>query len=158
MFQLILGLFVGVVPGVADPPVPNTEARSVFERIDVLKPVPEAATDSPLRKLQKERFNARLGVVKLQLASVRAGAGPRLDLTVQVDRMAVNGADLEEKPADRVKWLQLRLDALREQEKLAKAQADNGRIFERDALQITAARADAEIDLLLLTEMLKEKK
>lgn len=174
MFQLILGLFVVVgieemtavdvqfliraVPCVSDPPAAPVEARPVLERIADLKPVPAASEDSPLRKLQKERFNARLGAAKIQLSAVRAGAGSRLDMTALVDRLAVNGADLEDKLADRVKWLQLRLDALREQEKMAKAQANNGRLLEMDAFLITAARADAEIDLLLLTDILKVKK
>ncbi|MDB5313518.1 MAG: hypothetical protein JWO38_7720 [Gemmataceae bacterium] len=142
----------------AEPPAAPADTRSVTDRIGELKPVPADPADGPVRKLQKESFNARLGAAKIQLAAVRAGAAARLDLTGLVDRLAVNGADLEDKPADRVKWFQLRVDALREQERMAKSRADVGGILQMDALLITAARADAEVDLLRLRDSLKEKK
>ena len=151
--------FLVAAPGIrADPPAAPAETRSVADRLGDLKPVPADPADTPVRKLLKERYNARLQAAKIQLAAVRAGAAARLNLTGLIDRLALDGAELEDKPADRVKWLQLRLDALREQERLAKARADQGALLEMDALLLTAARAEAELDLVRLQEAVKEKK
>jgi hypothetical protein len=151
-----LALLVCGSVSAAEPPPADT--RSVTDRIKELKPAAADPADPPVRKLQKERFNARLGAAKIQLAARQAGAAAPLDLTAVVDRLALDGAELEDKPADRVKWLRLRVDALKDQERLAKAQAKQGGILELDALLITAARADAEIDLIRLQDSLNQKK
>ena len=139
----------------AQPPAKADPAGSITARVLELKPAAADATDPPIRKLQKERYNARLEAAQGLAKSARAGATSAGELTGLVMVLAENAADLEENPAGRVKWLQLRVDLLKEQERAMKAQAKAGAARVGEASLATAARADAEIDLLLFQEFLK---
>jgi hypothetical protein len=133
----------------------RVETRPVLDRVAGMKPVPTNSSDSQLRKLEKERFNARLAAAQVQVQAVQAGTGSIHDLSPLILRLAENGADLEEKPADRVKWFQMRVDILREQEQIALERFKAGASPVTSVHLATAARADAEIDLLKLKESLK---
>lgn len=140
---------------VAQPPA-KPDPGSVVARILELKPAPAAAADHPIRKLQKERYNARLEAAKALAQTVRAGATAAGELTGLVMVLAENAADLEDDPAGRVKWLRLRVDLLKDQEAAAMAQVKAGASRPGEASLATAARADAEIDLLMFQEFLKQ--
>ena len=147
-------LFPGV--GGSQPPASKEDTRPVFTRILDLKPVAVGPSDTPLRKLQKERYNARLDALRSRARAVQVGAAASGELTRLVVVLAENAADLEDQPEDRVKWFQIRVDVLREQEKLSRQRAEASGAFPGEASLATAARADAEIDLLLLKDFLKK--
>jgi hypothetical protein len=140
---------------VAQPPAGKDDARSVLTRVLDLKPAPADPNDAPIRKLRKERYNARLEATKALAQTVKAGATAPNELTGLVMVLAENAADLEDDPAGRVRWLQLRVDVLREQERLARRRVKAAATFAGEAALATAARADAEIDLLMYQEFLK---
>lgn len=140
----------------AQPPAGKEDTRPVLGRVLDLKPAKGDPADTPIRKLQKERYNARLEALRALAQSVKAGAAAPGELTGLVMVLAENGADLEENPADRVKWLRLRVDLLKEQEQQARARVKAGATFAGEAALATAARADAELDLLLFQEFLKK--
>ena len=66
--------------------------------------------------------------------------------------------DVEQKPADKVKWLQMRVDVLKGQEDIARRRTEAGVENASASLLAKAARIDAEIDLLKLKESLKGDK
>ena len=151
----VAALVLTAVAAAAQPP--GGESKPILDRILEMKPVPPGESDTPLRKLQRERFNARLAAVQTQAKAVQAGAAAPQDLAALVSQLVADGADLEAKPADRVKWLEMRVDALREYEKLAKTRGEVGGISPVLVNLAVAARADAEIDLLRLKESLKNE-
>lgn len=141
----------------AQPPAGKEDTRPVQDRLLDLKPAPADPADGPVRKLLKERYNARLLAVPLQKQVVGAGLVTPEQMTRLVMALAENAADLEENPADRVKWMRLRVDLLKEQEQeaWARAKAKSPRT-PGEAPLATAARADAELDLLMFQEFLKK--
>lgn len=142
--------------GLSRPPSPKADTQSVFARLLDLKPAASGPTDTPLRKLQKERFNARLDALRVRARAVQSGAIAQGELTHLMVVLAENGADLEDQPEHRLKWFQIRVDVLKEQEELTRQQAEaTGTMLGEVSLAI-AARADAEIDLLILKELLKK--
>lgn len=144
-------------PVLSQPPAAR-DARPVVARLLELKPVPAAPTDPPIRKLQKERFNARLTAARIQLRAVESGTTSLHDTVPLLVQLALDRADLEERPENLEPWFQLRVDILKEQERLAQTQATSGAMLMADANLATAARADAEIELLRLKESLKKDK
>ncbi|MBX9579791.1 MAG: hypothetical protein K2X87_05735 [Gemmataceae bacterium] len=140
---------------VAQPPAGKADPASVLSRIAGLKPAPADPNDAPVRKLRKERYNARLEAAQTLAKTVKAGVSAPNELTGLVMVLAENAADLEQDPAGRVKWLQLRVDLLKDEERLARDRVKAGGSFPGEAALATAARADAEIDLLLYQEFLK---
>jgi hypothetical protein len=150
-----------LAPGIATAQPPKQDEASPLPRILALKPVAASEDDSPIRKLQKERFNARLAAAQMQYQRLQIGAvtsdGLR-QLPGLVARMAEDRADLELNPADRVKWLELRVEVLREYERIARRRVEAGTSNPDEVSLATAARADAEIDLLRLQESLKKGK
>ena len=144
------------VDGGSQPPALKEDTRPVLDRLLDLKPTVVAPADTPLRKLQKERYNARLDALRFQARAVQVGAAARGELTQLIMVLAENAADLEDQPGDRVKWFQIRVDALKEQEKLTRQRAEASGTFPGESGLATAARADAEIDLLLLRDFVKK--
>ncbi|MDB5309522.1 MAG: hypothetical protein JWO38_3724 [Gemmataceae bacterium] len=153
-----VALVLAATPVATLPAADPDDSRPVIVRIGDLKPAPADRADRPIRKLQKERFNARLAAAQLQAKAVQAGTGSARDVTILIVRLAENGADLEDRPADRVKWFQMRVDVLRDQEQLEEQRAKAGASPPTDANLATATRADAEIDLLKLKDSLEGKK
>ncbi len=149
-------LVLTAIPASAQPP--TGETKPILDRILGMKPVPPGESDTPLRKLQCERFNARLAAAQTQARAVQAGAAAPQDLADVVMQVVADGADMEAKPADRVMWLEMRVDALREYEKLAKVRGETGLVSPVLVNLAIAARADAEINLLLFKESLKNEK
>lgn len=151
----MLPLVVCLALSAAQPPAKDAP-RSVLARLAELKPAAADANDHPIRKLQKERYNARLEAAKLAAQAAQAGATTRGESTGLLMALTENAADLEDDPAGRVKWMQMRVDLLKEQEALAKERVKAGASQAAEGLAATAARADAEIDLLMFQEFLKQ--
>lgn len=127
----------------------------------VAKAIEPAAADGPLRKLQKERVRERaLAIAEtLQLADVgRTDGNTPGELTRLRVTLAQNLAELMDKPADRVKCYEMRVDALKEYEKLTKSRVEAGAVPSRFLRLATADRLDAEIDLLKFKEAQKDGK
>jgi hypothetical protein len=133
-------------------PAAKAEPDSALEKLLAAKPFPVGSDDTPLVTLQKERFNTRLEVAKIQARAYRAGALSPQDFNGLLAVLASNGADVEAKPADKLRWLELRVGVLRGQEELAQKQAKAGPLNAADYLQAKAARLDAEIDLFKMKE------
>ncbi len=157
-YQLLAMTFVlaFVISGHSQPPAPKEKA-SVAVRIIEMKEAPADAADNPLRVLQKERFNARLHVAQSAARAVQASVAPVTELVGPVNILALNGADLEDRVEGRVKWLQLRVDVLKEAEQDTQLKQKGPAMSLSEINIIRANRADAEIDLLLLNESMKKK-
>lgn len=124
----------------------------------VARAIEPAAADAPLRKLQKERVRERalaLDAVRRAIAAGSADAAAYTDFVRLQVAIADNLAELMDEPADRVRCYEMRVEALKEYEKLVRARVDAG-ATSRTALHLAAAdRLDAEIALLKVREARK---
>jgi hypothetical protein len=116
------------------------------------------ACDTPLRKLQKERCIDRAMALAIMRDSIAIGGWNSTDLNDHIklhNTLADNLAELSDKPADWVKWYEMRVAKLKEVEKFMQTRSEVG----SDAPQLVyiaiAARKDAEIALLKLKESIK---
>ena len=117
---------------------------------DAVKPDP---ADTPLRKLQKDRARERAAAADRLQAVIAVGRweATTLDDYVKVRlALAENLAELLDKAEDRVKCYEMRVEALREMEKVVASLVENGREAPQKLNLARAARMDAEIDLLRL--------
>lgn len=144
-----------LAPAPTQQPTPKTDPPPDLSKLLDVKPFPVHDSDSPLLKLQKERFNARLEAVRLQKQAVRAGAMNTQQLAELLAVLASNAVDVEPKADGKVKWMELRVEVLRSQETIARKRAEAGAENAAASLLATAARIDAEIDLLKLKESMK---
>ena len=119
--------------------------------------------DSPLRKLQRERCRSRavfMATIKNRIEGGNKWNPQDFSETLKApDLLASNLLELMEKPEDKLKCYELRLSFLKmmEQFTLTRVQAGSDPSQNRDIA--TAARIDAEIDLLRFKEeMAKAKK
>jgi hypothetical protein len=134
-----------------------------FDVIHAMKPVITEASDSPARKLLKERYNTRLQALQgEERRSRQSWCDVRyciwMQLSPQVWQFAESAADLETTPADRVKWYGYRVAALRRLEVITALSIQLG-FEDPQMLHIArAGRIDAEIELLKLKESLKGEK
>lgn len=152
MSALLLLAFVAQQPQKGDAP-----------KLDpfVAKAIEPADGDSPLRKLQKERVRERalaLDALRRQTEIGRVDGNTFADITRLQSTIAENLAEMMDAPADRIKCFEMRLDALRAYEKLTKERVAAGTEPERVMRLATAARIDAEIDLLKLKDAQKKDK
>src|SRR5437763_15797729 len=122
----VAGLLAPAAPGLAQQPAPKSDPASDLSRLLAIKPFEIGNSDAPLLKLQKERFNARLEAARLQVQAVRAGALNTQQLSDLLATLASNAADVEQKPEDKQKWLQMRVDVLKTQEETARRRAAAG--------------------------------
>ena len=124
----------------------------------IAKAVEPDPKDSPLRKLQKERCRERAAaVVKIEevLAFGRYEPAFYSDYVRLQSTLAENLAELMDKPADKVKCYEMRLNAMKEWERFTKARVESGTGPPQDLNLARAARLDAEIDLLKVKESVK---
>jgi hypothetical protein len=152
LLAAVLALLAGTAA--ARPRAPQDSGPDL-SRFLALKPLPADPADGTLRKLQKERFNTRLEVLRSLAKSVEAGALKPEELTDLVSQLTANGVDLEDKPEGKVKWAEMRLEFLRGLEHLAERRAGDAPV---EYYLAKAARIDAEIEVLKLKEALKPGK
>jgi hypothetical protein len=122
-----------------------------FDALDRMEPVVVEAADSPLLKLQKQRFNERLRGIQKWLRIDRIPNCDPLPLEPLLDllsQLAADGAALEGTPAGRQRWYDFRVVAHRDLERLFQTLADLGTVRPQAVNLARAARIDAQIDLL----------
>ncbi|HSQ58427.1 MAG TPA: hypothetical protein VLM40_22085 [Gemmata sp.] len=111
--------------------------------------------DSPVRKLQKERARERAAALARMRLVLANGMAPDnlLDEYVKAGAtLAANLVELVEKPEDKAKCFEMRVDGLKEVEKRLDAMVKVGQEREYRLNLARAARLDAEIDLLKCRE------
>lgn len=117
-----------------------------------------AATDTPLRKLQKERVRQRAEYVARVREVMKVG---RYNATEFVEYqkvqavLAENLAELKDAAADKIKCYEMRVAALEEAERFIATRVSGGASFPQHLNLVKAARIDAEIDLVKLKDSLK---
>ena len=119
---------------------------------EAIKP---ALTDSPLRKLQKDRVRERVEAVKRFQAALEVGRWDARTFGEYVELQSTLGSnlsDLFDKPEEKVKCYEMRLEAMMEFEKYIEANVKAGNLRSQDSNPARAARIDAEIDLLKFKE------
>jgi hypothetical protein len=129
-----------------------------LDRIERMKPVAVEAADSPLRKLQKQRYNERLAGVQKWLGSYRqrnCERPPILPLVDLLSQLGLDGAALEATPAGRVKQYEFRAALLRDVESFIQGLLEVGQNRPQDLNYARAARIDAQIELIRLRDALK---
>jgi hypothetical protein len=154
----LAGMLTLPAPGFAQQPGQKADTAPDLSKLLDIKPFPVGDSDAPLLKLQKERFNARLEAARLQLQAVRAGALNTQQFNDLLTMLATNAVEVERKPEDKVRWLQMRVDVLKSQEAIARKRTEAGVENASATLLAKAARIDAEIDLLKLKESMKGDK
>jgi hypothetical protein len=119
------------------------------------------ATDTPLRKLQKERCIERAFAIALTKEVIAVGNWDPSYLTGYLRLHTTFGdnlAELAEKPADKVKCYEMRVENLKEVEKFVKTRVQFGTDPPQLEQLAKATRIDAELALLKLKESLKDEK
>jgi hypothetical protein len=117
--------------------------------------------DTPLVKLQKARARSRaLFVCKVEELMLNS-SWPVLHIKECAAEHLVLWENLEElaqTPADKLKCAEMRIEAAKEYEKFIATRVEVGSDPSMNSNFATAARIDAEINLLKLKESLKDKK
>ena len=140
-------------------PAPKEKEREVKLDPFVAKAVEPDAKDTPLRKLQKERARERAIAISHIKETLEVGGWQpsffhefiKLRVT-----LAENLAELMDKPADKVKCYEMRLDATKEFERFINIRVTTGNDPPQNLNLARAARIDAEIDLLKLKAELEK--
>ena len=122
-----------------------------------MKPAPG---DDAVKKLLKDRYNAALDLLKVQIERFGAGhanvtASSFVDAMDQVLRAR---RELTDKPADLLPLLELRFELARDAETRAEAQYRSGLIGPAGIPAARIVRIDAEIDLLRMQKRASTEK
>jgi hypothetical protein len=119
----------------------------------IAKAVEADPKDAPIRKLQKERCYQRAVAVAYVKECIAFGQWTpsyfQDYIKLQVT-LAENLAELMDKPADKVKCYEMRVDATKEFEKFINTRVTTGNDPPQNLNLAKAARIDAEIELLKL--------
>lgn len=147
-------LAVAVMIAQPAPKVPEFKLDPVTA--EAIKPDPK---DPPLRKLQKERCRERADALDRITEIVTLGNWSpsfyRDYVKLQITFWE-NLAELEEKPADRVKYFERRVDAAKEIERFLSVLVNAGNEPPHSHTLAKATRIDTEIDLLKLKDQMEK--
>jgi uncharacterized protein related to proFAR isomerase len=148
-------LFMASAPlAAADEKPPDERPPREFEI--KLKPVEIADGDSQLVKLQKERYNAALTVVKLRLLRVAAGKDTLVALGDTFERLVDAGLEVLPTPKERHELLERAVEAAKQMERIVTLLHKEGRISTDEFEQARFVRLSAEIRLLKEKEHAKK--
>jgi hypothetical protein len=140
-------LFTASAPlAAADKDLPDEKLPPEFEIR--LKPVKSAEGDSQLVKLQKERYNTALTIVRLRLLRVAAGKDTLVALGDTFERLVDAGLEILPTPKERLELLERAADAAKEMERIVNFSHKEGRISTDEFEQARFVRLSAEIRLL----------
>jgi hypothetical protein len=145
--RMVVG--IAVICGLgAFSPEANAQAAKPEESIDDVQPVKIAQSDSPLRKLLKERFNT--AVEEVRAANALYGSGKTtLDAVLEaMGRFAKAGVELAQTPAERVRYRELTLTSAQTMEAMVQDRFQEGGASLDAMLRAKGVRLDAEIALL----------
>jgi hypothetical protein len=123
-----------------------------------IKPEP---SDSPLRKLQKERCRQRAIALAKYQTLMEIGKSDPSDNAEKLrvsTALAENLLDVFDKPADKLKCYEMRVDALKGMEKFAAQRVEMGTEPSQSLNIAKAARIDAEIELLKFQSSLEKSR
>lgn len=127
-------------------------ARDDDPKVEIVKirlqPVKIEKEDSELRKLQKERFNLSIEVVKGIIPRFYEGTEVCRVFVEAQQRMIAAGLDFETDPKARVALLEEGVRLAKITEVLSKSEFDAGKARDWNVAFASYARADAEIRLL----------
>lgn len=101
--------------------------------------------DGELRRLQKERYNAALEILQLEMLRVKAGQSQAQLLGEAVERVVVAGLDMEPGPKERLALLEEAVRVSKDVEQVAAAGFDAGRLLKADLLRARCDRLRTEI-------------
>lgn len=148
MFAAALLVLAAQPPAPKDAPVDPLRAIPAFAR-EAVKPNP---TDTPLRKLQKERARLRAELAEAAAERLAVGRGDVAETVRAKTALAESLAELFDDPAGKVKCLEMRVAAAKELEEQLRGQHAAGRVSGTALTEATLARLDAGIDLLKFKE------
>jgi hypothetical protein len=120
-----------------------------------LKPVESAETDTELRRLVKERYNATVGELNDLYALYCAGRAPLGSIGSAIEAFADAGGELAETPVARVSQLELARDAAKAVETITKRKFDEGLEPRHASQHARACRLGIEIRLVRAREAAK---
>jgi hypothetical protein len=148
--------FPPALPG--EPLIPRWGEKKFIKQFD-LEP---NASDTLMRKLQKERCMLLVHALSWQydVIPITSAFSPGY-FTDYIERHATlfeNLAELAEKPADKVKCYEMRVEKLKEIERFVKKYYEYGEVKCHELSMARALVIDAEIELLKLKESLKAGK
>jgi len=142
-----------LVPAVyADTP-DQPAARS--PRVLSLKPIDELESDSALRKLQRQRYNATVAELSDVYQLFASGRARLDDATSCIESFAVAGSDVAESAPERVRQLELALDVARNVESITDAKHAEGNEPRHSLQHARACRLGIEIQLVRAREAVK---
>jgi hypothetical protein len=150
--MLIFTAALAAQPGPKEKPDKLIDVNDLLPKFvaDATKPDDK---DSPLRKLQKERARDRAIYIEKTKEVIKIGGWDQSFFEAHIKTqvaLAENLAELMDKPADKVKCYEMRVEALKEFEKFIANLVELGKNRPTDLNIARAARIDAEIELLKL--------
>ena len=151
---VVAAVFV-LQPAPANQPPPVERPLKDLLPKSVLDAAEPAATDTPLRKLQKERVRDRMKAFDLNRELLNFGQYdiPFYEKCVsELVKLSDNLAELVEKPEDKIACYEMQVEAMRSLESFAANRVKSGRSRPQELLQARAARIDAEIELMKVKE------
>src|SRR4051794_34630252 len=112
-----------------------------------LKPAVVGKDDAELLRLRKERYNAALEIVQLQLVRVESGRGNVGPVGPAIERVVVAGLELEPGPKERLALIEEAIRFAKHVEELAKLRFDAGQVPKDEVALARFIRLGAEIRL-----------
>ncbi len=148
LFLCLAASAVAAQPRAGSKDVPKEKAR------DTPPALPTAAADAPpLRKAQVELVREGVDYIARCKELMRTGAWAVSDFRKYADVLTETcrvAAELEEKPAKRVPWYELRVQRMKDVENLISQGVKVGNVAPQELNLIRFQRLQAEIDLLKL--------
>jgi hypothetical protein len=130
-------------------------AGDEIPRVLALKPVEAPGTDTELRRLVKERYNATAAELNDLYALYSAGRAPLEWICSAIETFADAGSELAETPVARVSELELARNAAKAVEAITKGKFDEGQEPRHAAQHARACRLGIEIRLVRAREAAK---
>jgi hypothetical protein len=165
-FQTLCFAFLSVMAPLIFPTTalaqPTEKEWPVLGQIKKLadEPMKAAPGDDDVQKLQKERFNTALLLLKMQITRFEAGSetGHAGSLGTAMEQIILARRELTDKPADLIPLLEVRFELARAAERRAEDHLQLGRIDPTAPLAAKIVRINAEVDLLRMKKKASTQK
>jgi hypothetical protein len=134
----------------------NAADEKGFSKFELkIKPTKVDQNDGELLKLQKERYNAAVEVVEVEMLRVEAGRQTAAGMGAAINRVVEAGLDFMTEPKERLALLDESIQAAKHIEQLMKLMYDNG-VVNRSELAI-ARHSRLSMEIRRLREMNRKK-